>query len=113
MNASDWIAIGGVAVGIITLIGTAIERRLRAEREKASYLTRAEHEEICAERNERVEKSIGELREDMERRAQDLRNLQDRQHSENRDTLKEIRNSITGTHKRLDAFLLHKTGSGG
>lgn len=47
-------------------------------------LTREEHERICTERNERVEKQIDDLRTDM------------------RETFGKIDTGITGTHRRLD-----------
>lgn len=60
-------------------------------------LTRDEHERICSERNERVEKQIDGLREDMQRR-----------HEENRANYSKIEETIeagiTGTHQRLDAL---------
>ena len=65
-------------------------------------LTREEHEKICTERNQRVEKQLDELRDGIDQR-----------HEENRETLAEIRESITGTHRRLDAFLLRDRGGVG
>ncbi len=93
MNVESWIAIGTAAV---TVIGWFI----RLERRLGSHLTRTEHEKICRDRDDRVEKQIGDLRHD-----------QDRRHEENRQTLGEIRDSINGTHRRLDEFLLHRRGS--
>lgn len=75
MTVSDWIAIGGVAVTIVTGFVAAL---IRQERRHGTYMTRAEHEKICADRNTRVEKSIDGLRDDMERRHQENRQTQGR-----------------------------------
>jgi len=69
------------------ILGIAV----RMERRMGKALTREEHEHICRERNVRVEKSIDELRDDIERR-----------HEENRETFDKIESGITGTHRRLD-----------
>lgn len=95
MTVETWIALG---VFLVSLIGIAI----RFERRQGNYLTRAEHERICADRNDRVEKSIDDLREDMETR-----------HTENRDVLNGIQTTVTGTHRRLDEVLLALLRDGG
>lgn len=95
MTVETWIALG---VFLVSLIGIAI----RFERRQGNYLTRAEHERICADRNDRVEKSIDDLREDMEAR-----------HTENRDVLNAIQTTVTGTHRRMDEVLLALLRDGG
>lgn len=87
-TAAEWIGAAGVA---LTLIGIMV----RMERRMGKALTREEHEQICKERNDRVEKKFDDLRRDSDHR-----------HQENRETLSEIRDSITGTHRRLDAFIM-------
>lgn len=99
MTTSDWIAIGGIAV---TILGGGVAWLLKLQGQLSGKLSRDEHEKICKERNKRVEKSIDDLREDFDRR-----------HEENRETLTEIRNSITGTHRRLDSFLLSRESRNG
>lgn len=88
MNVDTWIAV--VTLGLI-LIGVIV----RNERRQGKYLTREEHDKICADRNTRAEKSLDELRGDMERR-----------HDENRETLGRIDAATTGTHKRIDQLYL-------
>lgn len=99
MSASEWIAIGAVAV---TILGGGIGWLMRLERRQGTYLTRAEHEQICQDRNDRVEKSIDDLREDMESR-----------HTENREVLSDIQTTVTGTHRRMDEVLLALLRDGG
>jgi hypothetical protein len=70
----------------MAIIGIAV----RMERRMGKALTREEHERICSDRNNRVEKQIGELRNDMERR-----------HEENRETFDKIETATTGTHKLI------------
>lgn len=99
MNAGEWIGIGALAV---TLLGGGIGWLMRLERRQGTYLTRAEHEQICQDRNDRVEKSIDDLREDMETR-----------HTENRGVLSDIQTTVTGTHRRMDEVLLALLRDGG
>jgi hypothetical protein len=88
MSVEQWVSVIGLGLALIGFV-------VRVERRMGGALTREEHDEICKERNARVEKQLDDLRDDIECR-----------HEENRETLSEIRNSITGTHQRLDAFLL-------
>lgn len=95
MGVNEWVAVGGLALAIL---GIAV----RMERRMGKALTREEHEEICRQRNLRVEKSLDELRDDMERR-----------HEENRETFDRIDTATTGTHKLiLDLYrdLLNQRG---
>lgn len=75
----------------MTFFGGVIAWARRVEAHMSRALTREEHERICSERNLRVEKSIDELREDMDTR-----------HDENRETLREIRDTVTGVDERMD-----------
>lgn len=84
MSVEEWIGIAGLLLAVIGAI-------VRMEQRMGKVLTREEHERICQERNSRVEKQLGEIREDMERR-----------HEENRETFGKIETGITGTHRRLD-----------
>lgn len=83
MSVDQWVALGGL---LLMIIGIAV----RMERRMGKVLTREEHERICKERNARVEKSLDELRDDMERR-----------HEENRETFGKIESATTGTHKLI------------
>lgn len=83
MSLDTWIALGGLAV---TILGIAV----RMERRMGKALTREEHEEICSKRNQTVQKSLDDLRHDMERR-----------HGENRETFDRIDTSTTDTHKLI------------
>jgi hypothetical protein len=74
VNAAEWIAIGGIVVGF--LVGAA-KWVQRVERHMAKGLTREEHDRICTERSERMEQKLDTIGED-------------------------IREGITGTHKRID-----------
>lgn len=71
-------------VGIVGLLLTVIGAIIRMEQRMGKALTREEHERICQERNARVEKQLGDMREEV------------------RDTLDKIETGITGTHRRLD-----------
>ena len=77
----------------MTFFGGVIAWARRVEAHMSKALTREEHERICSERNLRVEKSIDELREDIDSR-----------HAENRETLGEIRDTVTGVHERMDTL---------
>lgn len=95
MTTDQLIAVGAIAVPIIAgAIGWFATRVWRIERQVSKALTREEHERICIERNTRVEKKFDELHNDLQRQRQ-----------EQREALAEIRDSITGTHRRLDAFI--------
>jgi hypothetical protein len=83
VNVTEWAAVGGLA---LTILGIAV----RMERRFGKALTRDEHEAICKQRNEHVQKSIDDLRDDMERR-----------HDENRETFDKIESATTGTHKLI------------
>lgn len=83
MSVEQWVAVGTFAVLIIGII-------IRVERRMGKALTREEHERICSARNEHVQKSIDDLRDDMERR-----------HEENRETFDKIETAVTGTHKLI------------
>lgn len=83
MGVNEWVAVGGLA---LTILGIAV----RMERRMGKALTRDEHEEICRVRNARVEKSLDDLREDMERR-----------HEQNRGSFDKIETATTGTHKLI------------
>lgn len=98
MNAAEWV---GVGAGIVTMGGVVAGIMDRIMRGK--YLTREEHERICQERNNRVQRSLDELREGMNER-----------HTENRETLGEIRDTVTGMHERMDTLyrdLIQRAGA--
>lgn len=84
MNVESWVAIGTLAAGIVGWF-------VRLERRLGMALTRAEHEAICERRNRELKDAVEGLREDVERR-----------HDENREMLARIDASTTGTHKRID-----------
>jgi|SRR4051794_38874361 exonuclease VII large subunit len=106
MNPSEWVGIGGVAVAFASLVRSWFKDHGRAQREAATFMTRAEHDQICKERNERVEKQVDDLRTDMENRYADMENRQERRHAENSATLSAIASTVTGTHRRVDEVLL-------
>lgn len=87
MSVSDWLVLGGIAVAIA---GGGLGWLLRIER---NMLTREDHEKICQERNATVQRSVDDLRDDMERR-----------HTENRKSFDKIETGVTGTHQRLDSL---------
>lgn len=88
MNVAEWV---GVGAGIVTMGGVVAGIMDRIMRGK--YLTREEHERICKDRNDRIEKTIDSMREDMNQR-----------HKENRDTLNQINVTVTGVHERMDTL---------
>lgn len=92
MNVGEWIAIGGAVVGVVGWFVT-LERRL------AARMTHAQHERICERRNAEIRNDLEQLREDNERR-----------HTENRETLDEIKTTVNETHRRIDAVLLRRQG---
>ena len=77
MSVEAWVGIGGLLLAVIGAI-------IRMEQRMGKTLTREEHERICQERNARVEKQLGDMREEM------------------RENLDKIDTGITGTHRRLD-----------
>jgi hypothetical protein len=95
MNVAEWIAFAGLAMTLLGGLTTVVGRLIRHERRLGMMLTREEHEQICRERNERVERVADDLREDMERR-----------HQENRETLNRIESAVAGTHRRIDSILM-------
>lgn len=95
MSIEQWAGIAGLAIALIGIV-------VRLERRMGKALTREEHEAICKDRNDRVEKQINALRSDMERR-----------HEENRDTFEKIETGITGTHRRLDDLYRDLIGRSG
>jgi hypothetical protein len=101
MSLETWIALGGLA---LTIVGIAV----RMEQRMGRALTRDEHERICKDRNDRVEKQLDDIRQDTERRHEENRE----NNRETRETLGEIRESITGTHKMLYDFVLKAHGGG-
>lgn len=85
----------------LTTLGAALLMLIRHLWKKQEK--RLEDLEAIAVRKDELQK----LREDMNQRHQENRNERDRLHKENREALTEIRDSITGTHRRLDEFFLH------
>lgn len=76
---------------LLALIGIIV----RVERRMGKALTREEHERICKDRNDRVEKQIDDMRGEM------------------RETFDKIDTGITGTHRRLDDLyrdLINRSG---
>lgn len=60
-----WIlVVGGVVLGLVSVIfGLLVQRLNRVEAAAAGSLSRAEHEHLCTERSERVERQLAELQE--------------------------------------------------
>jgi hypothetical protein len=106
MNAQDWIGLGGVALALVTLARSWWKDKARTERETATFMTRAEHDRICTERNERTEKQLDDIRRDIERRDATAREVQDRMHRQNVAQLNRLESTATGTHRRVDELLL-------
>lgn len=70
MNAGEWIALGGC---VVTVLGGGIAWLLRLQGQLNSKISREEHERICSDRAERVERR-----------------------------LESIETVVTGTHRRID-----------
>lgn len=106
MNAGEWIGIVGIAVTVVGAGLAAVRTWVRGvEVELAKKLSTEAHDRICTERNETVQRSVDDLREDMERR-----------HTENRKSFDKIETGVTGTHQRLDSLyrdLLNQKQGGG
>jgi hypothetical protein len=91
MNAGEWIGITGIAVTVLGGGLATVRTWVRGvETELAKKLSSEAHDRICTERNQRVEKSLDDLRDEMERR-----------HEENRATFGKIETATTGTHKLI------------
>jgi len=79
----------------VPILGAIYAWVRRIERKLGSMLTRDEHERICMERNKRVERSIDDVRGDIERRSGE--------HSEKLDALKDM------MERQSEQTQLHRT----
>lgn len=95
MTTTEWVEVATLAITVITII-------VHVERRMGKALTREEHERICMERNERVEKQLENLRDDMQAR-----------HKENCGKFDRIEEGINSTHQRLDDLYRDLIGRSG